>query len=296
MDRPAPPGAAPPTPPAEGVRLSGDQTLEIMIRLAAAEAAAAARQRVNVAIGLLATGLTIFGAVIVALLNDRIEELAGPIVEEEIGDQLATASLLPLLVSEALSFDDVYNAEKADRLLVAAAELAPQVLVLEGLQRELALRRIEDLVDAFAGAGDHYRVEALYAAFGAPLLEFDGIRFTMALVLARIAVIEGTVPPRIRPLAAAVGAHPNDPAGATMEAVRTMTLIFDLADAAWEEDGLRQAVLRERERYDGFPWFLYDEFDTIAKMTAPDAREPRKDAHRRATLLSEIVAPLIPQD
>jgi len=274
--------------------VSADQIVNMMSAAAASQAMDAVRQRLNLAIGLLATLVALVGGVVLVALDRRIETLAAPIVEAEIEGQLTTATLLPLMVSEATSFSTVgrYTTPKANRLLSALELLRDDIIALEGVNRELALRRPEDILDAFNGAGDYYRVRRTFDLFGAELLAFDGIVHTMANTYASEIVLAGRVPAhlngRIGPVLLA-NTEPGSGASIHQEILRIMVR---LAERDWNKAALRAILLRSVAQYPAITQETLVFALNLEAEFAEDGLNSSVDAEQRRDMI-ELVASVI---
>lgn len=196
--------------PEERLTVTTSDMIEYVKVHAAEQASHVARERVNfffAFIGVLVAVISAVGAAVLVEFNGRLQSIAEgaaqTTVETRIGDlsknldgrflvlkqeleaEVRTLAqnqaTLPLLVSEAsaLANRGGYNPDDGDRIIAAMQRIRGPILALEGEERQLAFRRIEEIVDNFYAAGDYYRIYRILELFGDDLIYIDGIHFTL---------------------------------------------------------------------------------------------------------------------
>jgi hypothetical protein len=136
--------------------------------------------------------------------------------------EVSAVVLLPLLVSEATSLssrtlDDgkVYASADRERVIAALADLAPEIRELDGTAREIAFRRLEDVLDAFFRVGDYSAALQVYDLFPDEILALRGTRWSMAQILAGYLLLDRDAPETRRDTVMAVLNAPHDRADPT---------------------------------------------------------------------------------
>lgn len=225
-------------------------------------------------------------------LPARTQTLVGPMVERQIEDRLDAASLIPLLVAEATSFElrDGYSDDDGERVLDALGQLAPTILSLEGLNRELALRRLEDIIDAFIDQGDYYRAHRTYATFGAPLLQYEGILQSVGLMLMSERIIHGVLPEHLAGLSAEFLTVPASPGGFGLEFQHLHRLLAKVEAANWKPAVARREALVAVQRFEDFADWSYEALSTLDQEIGPDGRHHTADGARRLDGLKGAMA------
>lgn len=197
------------------------------------------------------------------------------------------ALLLPLVVGEAIDIDaddeetlgDVLT--YSEELVIASmAQIAPALEQLDGFTFDLAMRRIERILDVFWERGRYHEMHETLTSMSPELLErllgheTQGVLYTVSDGLASELLIEGSLPPSralILQLVQRQSVRPTDYAAEPME----MLDIFLEAEArGWTSETVRNRLV---EAADQMPLFaellLHNQVCYIASNLPADPSE-----------------------
>ncbi|MEM9318524.1 MAG: hypothetical protein AAGA70_05910 [Pseudomonadota bacterium] len=174
-------------------------------------------------------------------------------IEARLEEELAVSTLLPLLVAEALAMSPdeslSYTGPAADEVLSGLSDVRDEIMALEGVPRNIALRRIAAVMRAFWAAGDYSRVIETYTIFGPALLEHVDAAATLLESGVSILVVEGHGPQNEDFIEDLLGHRTEDPFGAMLSEL--LTVMVD-HPPPWDSDQLRDAVMSVESGMQGF--------------------------------------------
>jgi hypothetical protein len=269
------------------VQINASELIHYIKEQAAEQAASGARDRLNfffTAIGLV-VGIVTAGAAgllyiinlgiderVTATVDTKIAALKGELnvaIAEDLRTKMSAVILLPLLVSEATSYSlnkDDRRRNDRDRILAVMHTLKPEVLALDGDARTIAMRRIEDILDAFYNSGDYGAALELYDIFGTELLALDGIQISMARIFSALLLYDPEFPTAHDDMLQAFVGTPSSGTGTVLR--WDMTRFFVVQDLiAGSDDNTLAARLAAEEA--ARPGFL----ENLATVTSSLRRE-----------------------
>ncbi len=241
-------------------QLSPDELIAYIKQSAAESAAADARERLNffftligIVVGLAAGAAAGVFFMLQASLEKTATEVSGRQIEALRGtlgedlkrqftdlktendralqDAVGSILLLSLIGAEANSLTSDPRGSRQvdrDRMIGMLEARKAEILALSGPTRELAFRRLEDMVAAFAASGDLFAAERLIGIYPDDLLAIDGVRATYANLLVERLLAE---PGMAQSAAATIDgllARPYDRRDLSLgDAMRTLSIVRD---------------------------------------------------------------------
>jgi len=149
-------------------------------------------------------------------LEARFDDLSAE-MRAGLRDEVSAVVLLPLLVSEATSLSSRtlqdgtrYSSADRDRVIAALTDLAPAIRALDGAAREIAFRRLEDVLDAFFRVGDYGAALQVFDLFPDEILALRGTRWSMVQILAAYLLLDRDASETRRETVTAVLNAPHD--------------------------------------------------------------------------------------
>lgn len=255
------------------VQINAGELIHYIKEQAAEQAASGARDRLNfffTAIGLVVGIVTAGAAGLLYIINLGIEErvntsvdkaivaLQGDLetsIDNDLREKVSAVILLPLLVSEATSFStnkDNQRRDDRDRILEVMRTLKPEVLALDGEARTIAMRRIEDILDAFDYAGDYRAALELYDIFGPDLLALDGIKISMARIFSALLLYDPEFPTAHADMLQAFVGTPSSGTGTVLRWDMTRFFVVQDLIAGADDEALAARMADEEAARPGF--------------------------------------------
>ena len=183
-----------------------------------------------------------------AKLNADLESF-----REKLRDEIEGTITLTLLVAEASRFGSGYNPQNADRLLNDLAIIGPHIEALEGQIRELAYRRVADIMDIFNEFGDYPRTYKVYGIFKDTMSLDGGIYYTLAIATTSSILIDPQNVEGLSDLTRDLLAVQFTPESNEIEFKRAIALHVAATEYGWALDDLVERIVKEGQRE---PFFL----------------------------------------
>jgi hypothetical protein len=223
-------------------------------------------------------------------IRSRIETVTGrqqAVMEGRLAEERTITTLLPLVVGEAIEFDDeeVDDPYSIELIFDALEEIGPEVANLDGFTFDLAARRIERILDIFWRRGQlhdlHRGFNVLPEELRSLLLahESEGLLYTIAHSLTTEVVRTGDIPDNRRPTLDLVIAQTPNPQfeGWAYDQVSILRLVIVGAETGWDSDAIGSAFALERQRWPGFVDYAFEEHFCRHLSTLQDLGQPEAD-------------------
>lgn len=157
-------------------------------------------------------------------------------------DTVGSILLLSLIGAEANSLTSDPRGSRQvdrDRMIAMLEERKPEIMALGGPTRELAFRRLEDMVAAFAASGDLFAAERLIAIYPDDLLAIDGVRATYANLLTERLLAEPGMAQSAATTIDGLLARPYDRRDLNLgDAMRTLSIVRDALTKGLDRDAI----------------------------------------------------------
>jgi hypothetical protein len=198
-------------------------------------------------------------------IRSRIETVTGrqqAVMEGRLAEERTITTLLPLVVGEAIDFDDEAGDPYSSELIFnALEEIGPEVANLDGFTFDLAVRRLERILDTFWLRGQLHQVHRAFNVLPEELRalllahESEGVLYTMANALSEEILRSGHIPDNRRPTLDLVIAQTPDPQVQewAYDQVAILRVVMVAAESGWDSDEIGGAFAQEAERWSAFP-------------------------------------------
>lgn len=273
--------------------LSDAELVDIISEKASRHASTIALARLNFFLSVILAVIGLLVGASTLWIDKRIADRLPREVEQRVEQELSSAVLLPLLVSEANSMADRqgYSNDDADYLIELLTQLLPDINGLSEEGQWLAQRRVEEIMDAFWGAGDYVRVFAVNDLFENRLLFHNGILVTMSLSMATGIVIHPDFQIEHEDTLTAILSRPMDHRENAYEYQRLVRILSESSAAGWSKVDLQRRFNDEVTREPYFARVLFSFASQIEAELDPDGgRNSTEISIARYKVLSAAVA------
>lgn len=214
------------------------------------------------------------------LLEARFGELSAE-MRAGLRDEVSAVVLLPLLVSEATSLSSrtlqdrlLYASADRDRVIEALADLEPRIRELDGTAREIAFRRLEDVLDAFFTASDYGAALQVYDLFPDEILALRGTRLSMTVILSALLLLDRDAAETRRASVMAVLNAPYDRSDPTERMWVERLRIVQALRAGEDDATLAARVVEVEAAAPGFIAFMAQFLREQRSVFLPDGMQP----------------------